>query len=503
MNKAFPLFCFFLFASITFITCQEKLLDDKIMSEYKHKIITKLKETRTKRSGEKMIKHYKSEYKKWVISNVEQCPSNFLTFRAVQDLDDPSNFFCDKYVTKISDLPNQNSVQTPWSAFYWPIKGGGLSLRYSNFNQTKHSTWKEYVNSYYQPEDHNKYYDTDQWDYIVNKMYSPSEKYDLLVGDYDYTLTNKMKDEGNHMQKDENGDVPEWMGKCHGWTPASINEPRPIHTVNITAADGKTVISFYPEDIKALATVFWAEAKFETKFLGDRCNYADFSQIPSDKETGLWDDYSCFTVNPATLVTVLANQIGVKKKSLIYDPDSTGEIWNQPIFGYSISYFHPITKNTGELKDSKLDYSQLNDSDKFISFLKRKAGPQAKQVVGVHMTVNFVFENPPVFGEKQIPDNIDKRIYELYLELDESDNIVGGEWKLNKHPIFIWNPAENAKINGEGDDLVTSFNGSVEELKQLTQHAKKVSSKNTVLKAIYKYFISKSSANSNVLSLIE
>jgi len=193
-------------------------------------------------------------------------------------------------------------------------------------------------------------------------MYSPAEKYDLLVGDFNYTLTNKMKEEGNHVTKDEDGDVPEWMGHCHGWSAASINEPRPTKTVNITAADGKTVISFYPEDIKALATAFWAATKYETAFLGSRCEYSDFSEIPSDNETGLWEDYQCFTVNPASLVIAMANQLGIKKKSLVYDPDSNGEIWNQPVYGYNMTYFNPLTKKDGELAESKISMKQLREA---------------------------------------------------------------------------------------------------------------------------------------------
>jgi len=446
---------------------------------------------------EKSFASYKSTVRNWIVKRATMCPNpNFLAWREFTSIDDPSSFFCDAYTTKLKELPTSVSLPTPWSAYYWSIKSGGLSYRYSPFNQTYHPTWKSYVNSYHQPADHNQFYNTSDWDTLVNKMYSPSEKYDLLVGDLDYTLTNKMKEEGKYMSKDSDGDVPGWMGKCHGWTPASINEKRPVIAVNLTAADGKTVITFYPEDIRALATGYWAEAKYETKFLGSRCEYSDFSTIPSDNETGLWDDYSCFTVNPATLVIVLANQLGVRKKQLIYDPDSNGQIWNQPVYGYSLSFFNPVTQESGAYNQSRIDMATLKNStnsSKILDLVNRKASSKAASVIGVTMQVNFVFENPPIFGNKTKPDNVDSREYTFYLELDVNENIVGGEWTENSHPIFIWNPAEGKKINGYGDETVKTFNGTVAELQKLTEYAKEVSSENTVLGAIMKYLVEVSS----------
>jgi hypothetical protein len=509
---------FTLLALVSLNSCSNSFQDEQLMEEYKTNFVKKLMETREKNANEKLIENYRSNVRKWVVGNAQQCPaSNFLAFREyVEDIDDPKGFFCDSFVTKLGDLPRSAEIPKPWSAHYWAIKTGGLSYRYSPFNRTKNiSTWKGYVNIYHQPEDHNKYYNSTEFDYVVNKMYSPSEKYDLLVGDYNYTLTNKMKDEGNHVVKGSDGDIPGWYGKCHGWTPASINEPRPVHTVNITAADNKTVISFYPEDIKGLATVFWAEAKYETKFLGSRCPYQNYSKIPHDEETGLWDEYRCFTVNPATLVLILSNQLGIRNKSLVYDPDSTGEIWNQPVYGYNLSFFNPLSLAEGSIEESKVNYTALeqNNSTNVTEFIERaylnfsmiknfpalfnylvkNASPKAKNVIGVTMTVSFIFENPPVFNETQLPDKTDKRRYTFFLELDGEDNVIGGEWVVNKHPIFIWNPAEGAQINGVGDDEVTEFNGTVEELQKISESALKASRRNTVLKAVMKYFVKQSS----------
>lgn len=469
--------------------------------EYKNKIITKLMESSRVHGvvyDSKLLQAYKAKIRAKIVNNLTTCPAenDFLTFREIQNMDDPTNFFCDAFETKLANLPKESrTVLTPWSAYYWSIKSGGLSFRYNQVNSAL-STYKASVESYNQPADHNRFSKNSTFfANMVNNVYSPSEKYDLLVGDLAYTLTNSAKAEGERMSKDENGDVAGWMGKCHGWTPASINEPRPVKSVSLTAADGVTVITFYPEDIKALATLFWAEAQYTTKFLGSRCNYKNFTDIPSDSETGLWDDYSCFTVNPATLTITIANQIGLRKKNLIFDPDSNGQIWNQPVFGYSMSYFNPITNVPGQLEESKvsmLNISENLNSTKFLNFFSKKVGAKTKYAVGVRMHIEFVFENPPQKGMNSKPDNIDTRDYKYVLELDENDNIVGGEWTKNSHPIFIWNPSETETPFGYGDDVVKTFDGTVENLNSITGVAKKVSQKNTVLGAIVKYLIAQS-----------
>lgn len=59
--------------------------------------------------------------------------------------------------------------------------------------------------------------------------------------------------------------------------------PKPVKSVNITAADGKTQITFLPDDIRALACLYWANGEFATKFIGNRCRYTDLKQFPNMK----------------------------------------------------------------------------------------------------------------------------------------------------------------------------------------------------------------------------
>ena len=56
-------------------------------------------------------------------------------------------------------------------------------------------------------------------------LLSPSEKYDLLVGDKNFTLTKAMWNEGLGYYN-RNGSVERWMGICHGWAIAAYMYPR-------------------------------------------------------------------------------------------------------------------------------------------------------------------------------------------------------------------------------------------------------------------------------------
>jgi hypothetical protein len=356
-------------------------------------------------------------------------------------------------------------------------------------------TWEESIKKYSQPDEHNNLYNSGDFESYVNQNYSPAEKYDLLVGDYDYTLTNALKGEGNYMVRDSNGDVPEWMGICHGWSPASIYEKEPYKPVIIMAADGKTNIQFLPDDIKAIVSMYWSEAKYATKFIGNECKYKDHKMIPADSETGLWEESSCFSINPGALLTTFANHIGINGNNLIFDPDTRGEIWNQPVYKYSLEYFNVLTNEEGGFDDSIQDIRNLSNSDdKLVNFINRKKSPNTANIIGVHMTVYFIMESHPIHSE--VVEIDDKKIikdkkYSFSVELDESLNVIGGEWLSNNHPIFIWDVDEPYHVKSMYDNI--GFNGNTDELRSLTNYAKDASSKYKVLKSIVRYLLNNSS----------
>ncbi|MBI2711992.1 MAG: hypothetical protein HYX41_03865 [Bdellovibrio sp.] len=139
--------------------------------------------------------------------------------------DDPENLVDQLRLTSLQAI-EQNGLMTsrlsesPWSDDYWPIYTGVIAKRYADPNFPFSKNWNQ-----------------NRW-YILNSAcsidnLSPAEKYDLLVGDPNWTLTVAMANDG---AKYGGGNVETWMGICHGWAPAAFMLSRPQNAVTLTAA---------------------------------------------------------------------------------------------------------------------------------------------------------------------------------------------------------------------------------------------------------------------------
>lgn len=332
--------------------------------------------------------------------------------------------------------------ESPWSDDYWPIYAGELAKRYADPRFPNSKDWKanaDYVRDS-TPSDPN--------------LLSPAEKYDLLVGDAKQSLTRAMLEEGQYYFE-STGKVEDWMGICHGWAPASFMLPRPRNQVTVPAADGTTRITFYPADIKALASLLWAKAEPETRFIGGRC---DVKKPRKDPETGRVTDSECFDTNPGTWHLAVVNQIGVAKRGFVMDSTFDYEVWNQPVYSYSYTYFNPRTRRkAARLSTARVSLDQFKN-DKFSKF----RSPRATSVVGIAMDVTYVVETDPV---QLASDSAEQDKYEtvqyLYdLELDTEGRIIGGEWYSNEHPDFLFTSPEGARALSVGDPALTGLDAN-------------------------------------------
>lgn len=272
---------------------------------------------------------------------------------------------------------------------------------------------------------------------------SPAEKYDRLVGDANFTLTRSMIRAGAPYA-DGNGEVELWFGLCHGWAPASFMIPRPARGVKVIGADGQS-IHFRPSDLKALATLLWANAAGATRFVGGRCE-----QKEPDRDGGYREkDPDCRDTNPATWHLSVVNQIGVAKRSFVMDVSGNNEVWNQPVYSYQYGYVNPITKKSaaklGDARVSLRDYAE----DKYARF----RSPEARYVVDIVMSVHYVAETSPSRENLDSAENDVRRAvtYTYDLELGEGGEIVGGEWHSSIHPDFLWLPVRGGKARSDGD----------------------------------------------------
>lgn len=359
----------------------------------------------------------------------------------IQQLLEMSDVMTNLKEMEAASLTRGKVAVQPWSDDYWPIKKGILGNRYTDPEFRKNSTWDEY-NKYIEAHPLKEIFESlDQA--RINQL-GPAEKYDLLFFEGIPFLSKVSWLEGKRYW-DEKGEVESWMGICHGWAAASYMLPRPTNKIDVMAADGKTLVSFYPSDIKALASLLWAKVRTPTAFLGGRCNDKD----PSFDEHGRMTSEDCFDINPGTWHISLINKVGRAKESFIMDTTFDYEVWNQPLLSYSYTYFNPITMK--EVKTMKEALVELKDfeKDKF----RKYRGEKTKYVVGVFLEATYMVETSPNHNEvdSEERDMWDRAGYFYDLELDENMEIIGGEWYQNAHPDFLWNPAKGAKAMSVGD----------------------------------------------------
>ena len=394
------------------------------------------------------------------LQNRSQILSTSTNFNAIEkgiSVAPAANDKVENLVEGIRLIRNINEMQTknlltgevttrPWSDDYWPIFKGILGARYADEEFDYFSNWKE-AYTYVETNPALAIFQTQQSD-AIDKL-SPAEKYDLLLGGQHFILTQRGWAEGKRYV-DANGEVERWMGICHGWAPASYMIARPQKKVTVMAHDGITPITFYPADIKALASLLWANTQTATRFVGGRCN----KQNPEQDENGRNTDPDCVDTNPATWHMAVVNQIGIKKSSMVMDATYDYEVWNQPIIGYQYKYFNPETKEP--VTDIQKAIIALSDykSDKF----KKYRDSKTKFVIGISMEVTYGVETSPLQRENDLVE-YDAQNYAYYdydLELDKDANIIGGEWYRNTHPDFLWTPDSGARAMTYGDYYLLS-----------------------------------------------
>jgi hypothetical protein len=353
------------------------------------------------------------------------------------------------------ELRNATLEVQPWSGDYWPIYQGGLGSRYAMASDGhSRNEWSLAYGSFKAQGSLAEI--LERGDETEIDSLSPSEKYDALIGEPRSVtggsfgfLTPLMWQEGQEYAN-EKGRVEHWMGLCHGWAPASLNEPRPVKTIEAKAASGNGTIHLYPTDLKGLSTLAWAKNDAHEHLVGGRCG----SKNPrKDPETGRLLDQDCFDVNPGLWHLAIINQIGLVKRGFVIDATYDYEVWNQPVFSYEISYFNPQTGAPSETATEALVRMSEFTKDKFAKFRKGNAG----SVVGVKMTIKYVAETSASHSKTDSPEN-DRLVSTTYtydLEISTRGDIVGGEWYQNAHPDFLWLTEADSHPNSIGDAQIT------------------------------------------------
>jgi hypothetical protein len=321
---------------------------------------------------------------------------------------------------------------SPWADSYWPTYKGGTAFRYADPGFPESKDWMQnsaYVNNYpasviVMTADSN----------LINKL-SPAEKYDLLVGDMSWTLTQYAWNEG-FKGYSRDGFVASWTGICHGWAGAA-HMLVPVTQKPITLVSSVGIpVTFYPSDIKALQSMLYANASPPTRFVGSRCKLAN----PPTNPGGRVIDPGCFDTNPATFHVAITNQLGIHRRSFVIDSTFDAEVWNFSLVSYKYRYFNPQTMEPS----NDLRYSIVPIEKFRIDKLKSFRDSKTKYVVGIIMDATHVNAIAPNRGpQTESPTKTLRYYYDL--EMDENNLILGGEWYASSHPDFIWTHAKESK----------------------------------------------------------
>lgn len=357
--------------------------------------------------------------------------------------DDDFKIFLDNqtYVSNILNLQDSRLTQGHtqfeiWAGSYWPIHQGLLGQRYADPVFPKSKDYIENYNDYLMRPPEMLLY-TGQ----INRL-SPSEKYDLLVGDSNWTLTKAMWARGQKSIA-QYGHVPTWTGICHGWSAAvHMGVKAPRQSVVVTDVTGQYAIEFYKQDIKALMSYLWAESSTDSIQAGNRCRQDIVIKDPYQRPV----EASCLDSNPMSWHLAVTNRIGLQQKSFVMDSTTGSEVWNFAVKGYDYSYFNPRTFETTHNIKAAIEPIENMSADKF----KIYRSPRAKYIVGVAMDVFIPSLITPAINEGR-NDRTKSSNFVYDLELDENYNIIGGEWHSFARPDFIWSYAATGRAMTQED----------------------------------------------------
>ena len=232
------------------------------------------------------------------------------------------------------------------------------------------------------------------------KELSPSEKYDLYRGRYDFPLKNKI-------EWISRSDAEDWEGICHGWAGASLNHPEP-KPKNLMNPDG-ILIPFGSSDIKALLSYAYSTIILdEDEFLGLRCEDAKSETDKCHEDLSAGDFH-----------IVLTNLLGLRGKSFVADLERYQEVWNHPITAYKSVVLQNIKNSNSH-----------------------------KVIVRTTLTYLDVIEKNS-WERLDIPSMENVITFEYELALDEKGNIINGQWRTRERPDFLWVIPARENFDGE------------------------------------------------------
>jgi hypothetical protein len=300
--------------------------------------------------------------------------------------------------------------RAPWAGNYFPMAKGGIAHRWQSGTgvDLKALPSREELSKMSLLQ--------------INRL-SPAEKFDLLRGDYEFTITRREMALRGPLQ---NPPPEKWEGFCNGVRCAGFLLPEPLKPFEIENPDGLGIL-FQPADLKALAgaSYFFVEK---------------YNQIGAPSRTSIAES----PPNPAVFDLALRFYLAEKQKPFVIDSHLGDAIWNETLIGYQREVGPQLPVETNEtLKfpkaKSKIQINTMLYSLGEVSIRKSNKATKSKVANGeLHKTI-------PVS-------------YTLYLDAD--GKAIDGIWKKNRRlrgVDFAWfaagkgTDADHAERSGNPD----------------------------------------------------
>ena len=331
-----------------------------------------------------------------------------------------------------SSAPRTFELQLrPWADFGWQMETGLLGSRYADWGFNFNDSWGDRHQYILDNPVSNILQDSNlgERSRLIDQL-SASEKYDLLVGDSQNSLTQAQWAEG--AAYDENGTLASWMGICEGSAGASAYFPEPLHSVDLPTSSGD-MVRFHILDIKGLESLLWSAYNVNPPLTGSRCE----TDSPETDDNGVALNPSCFDSSPAGFHIAVLNLLYLQKRPFIINRVPSVEVWNVPVVGYDLSYFKPSTEDSYANIAEAMETPSETSDDNFSPY----RSSQTAHIVGVDMTIQVAA------GTTENRDDVTqspviKMHYRYDLELDAAGTIIGGEWHQADHPDFMWDVSQ-------------------------------------------------------------
>ncbi|PCC68816.1 hypothetical protein [Nannocystis exedens] len=333
----------------------------------------------------------------------EELEEELLSRRGWTKADDPRLLSRD-FNYELDDLPRSGwADRVPWPGHYWPAYNDSINYRWagSNVRSPAEKYGAAFGRAGVAAVISNRF--------GVGSVAGRSCRYDSDCGNVERVQCGRRRGESRGRC------IERWLGICHAWAPAAIMEREPKRGITYNG------VRFEISDLKALISLAYTEG-LSVRLMSLRCN-----------TVGGANSQACRDTNPGSFHVALANLLGVRGDSFLFDRTYDREVWTHPVVGYRVTHDQQVSAATAN--------AMLRVGGSSYRF-----NGHAAELRRLRTEVYWINEASPRYSQ-QLVDNVASftitEVYDYILELDAYGRIIGGEWvggSKRRHPDFVWRP---------------------------------------------------------------